>query len=144
MIPAELIKFANDNRVCSIATVDGNQPRVRLFGMWFADETGFYFSTETSKPVYRQLKVNPRTEVCFYSPGKAATDIGKMMRVAGEVEWMEDLELKTKLLNDLPFLKDMGITTPDNPLLAVFRIAHGEAIFWTMEGNLKEPEKIRF
>jgi uncharacterized pyridoxamine 5'-phosphate oxidase family protein len=39
----DCIKFANENPVCYIATMDGDQPRVRGFLMWFADEKGFYF-----------------------------------------------------------------------------------------------------
>jgi hypothetical protein len=32
----------------------------------------------------------------------------------------------------------MGITTPDNPLLAVFLVHTGEAYFWTMADSMKE------
>ena len=56
----DCIKFANENPVSYIATVDGDQPRVRAFLMWFADESGFYYHTGTAKSVYKQLKNNPR------------------------------------------------------------------------------------
>ena len=39
----DCIKFTNENPICSLATVDNDQPRVRMLGFWFADETGFYF-----------------------------------------------------------------------------------------------------
>ena len=39
----DCIKFANETPVCYLATADGDQPRVRALGFWFADETGFYF-----------------------------------------------------------------------------------------------------
>ena len=48
----DCIEFANANRTCFLAMVDGNQPRVRAFGMWFADDKGFYFQTESIKAVY--------------------------------------------------------------------------------------------
>jgi pyridoxamine 5'-phosphate oxidase len=32
----------------------------------------------------------------------------------------------------------MGITEPDNPLLAVFHLYTGEAYFWTMADSMKE------
>ncbi len=42
-----------------------------------------------------------------------------------------------------PFLKDMGFTS-ESPMLIIFRIAHGEAHFWTIETNLMPKEIIRF
>jgi uncharacterized pyridoxamine 5'-phosphate oxidase family protein len=32
---------------CSVATVDGDQPHVQMLSLWFADESGFCFSTAT-------------------------------------------------------------------------------------------------
>ena len=61
----EFIKFANENKSSYLATVEGDQPRVRGFFMWFADQTGFYFHTGAIKSVYGQLKQNPKVEVCF-------------------------------------------------------------------------------
>jgi uncharacterized pyridoxamine 5'-phosphate oxidase family protein len=68
---------------------------------------------------------------------------GTMMRVAGEVEFLDDVTLKTRLLEERPFIKDMGIVTPEDTRLAVFRIAHGEAYFWTMAENMREAEAPR-
>ena len=56
----ECIQFANEHPICSIATVDGDQPRVRMFGMWFADKYGFYFGTMKTGNIYQQLTVNPK------------------------------------------------------------------------------------
>ena len=39
----DCIKFATEIPVCYLATADGDQPRVRTFLLWYADETGFYF-----------------------------------------------------------------------------------------------------
>lgn len=139
---SECVKFANENPVTYIATMDGDQPRVRAFAMWFADETGFYYHTGTPKSVYRQLAKNPKVELCFYGPAEGA---GKMMRVAGTVEFLEDAALKKRLVEERPWL--LGIVSgPDDPKLAVFRVAHGEAYFWTMEYNMRESEgpRVRF
>jgi pyridoxamine 5'-phosphate oxidase len=138
-------RFANENQMCYVATTEGDQPRVRAFALWYADESGFYFHSGHPKAVCRQLKRNPKTEVCFYSPAPMP-DPGTMLRVAGEVEFLDDLALKARLLEERPFLKDMGIQTPDNPGLAVFRITHGEAHFWTIANNMREDqaERVRF
>ena len=136
----DCIKFTNENPICSLATVENNQPRVRLLGFWFADETGFYFQTSTVKEIPHQLKMNPKTEVCFYKHEGA---IGTMLRISGEVEFLTDIKLKEKALTDRPFLKNFGLTS-ESPELVIFRIGHGKAYFWTMENNLKPKEYIKF
>lgn len=141
----DYIQFANENPACYIATADGDQPRVRGFLMWFADETGFYFHTGTLKNVCKQLKMNPKIEVCFIVPSQDPAKM-KMMRLAGKVKFVDDLKLKARLLDERPFLKDMGIGKPEDPILTVFKIYTGEAYFWTMENNMREAEieKIKF
>lgn len=136
----DCIKFTNENPICSLATVENDQPRVRVIGFWFADETGFYFQTSTIKEIPNQLKMNPKTEVCFY---KHEGMIGTMLRISGKVEFLTDSKLKEKALLDRPFLKNFGITI-DSPKLVLFRIGHGQAFFWTMENNLKPKEIIEF
>jgi len=136
----DCIKFTNENPICYLATSEGDQPRVRALVFWFADETGFYFQTSTIKEFTRQLKVNPKTEVCFY---RQEGMIGKMLRIAGKVEFIDDMTLKERVLIDRPFLKDFGLKA-ENPALTIFKIAHGEAHFWTMENNLKPKEIIVF
>jgi len=139
---SECVKFANENPVTYIATMDGDQPRVRAFVMWFADATGFYYHTGTPKAVWRQLTKNPKVELCFYAPG----DVNTMMRVAGAVEFLDDAALKERLVGDRPWLLQIGISGPADPKLAVFRVAHGEAYFWTMEHNMREADapRVRF
>ena len=136
----DCIKFTNENPICYIATVESDQPRVRALGFWFADETGFYFQTSNLKDFYTQLKKNPKTEVCFY---KHENMIGRMLRITGKVEFIDDPKLKEKVINDRPFLKDFGLTVQSTGLI-LFRIAHGQAHFWTMENNLKPKEMIHF
>jgi uncharacterized pyridoxamine 5'-phosphate oxidase family protein len=66
-----------------------------------------------------------------------------MMRISGEVEFLQDLALKEKVLQERPFLKSYGLTV-NNPGLIIFRITHGKAHFWTMENNLKPKHIICF
>jgi pyridoxamine 5'-phosphate oxidase len=136
----DCIKFSNENPICYLATVDNDQPRVRAIGFWFADETGFYFQTSSIKEFPHQLQKNPNTEICFY---KHEGMIGTMLRIAGKVEFMNDRKLQEKVLLDRPFLKNFDITI-DSPKLILFRIAHGQAHFWTMDTNLNPKEMIEF
>jgi uncharacterized pyridoxamine 5'-phosphate oxidase family protein len=136
----DCIKFVNENKLCYLATAEGDQPRVRALGFWFADDSGFYFQTGDMKSLYHQLKANPKTEVCFY---KHEGVIGTMLRISGKVEFINDLKLKEKVLEERPFLKSYGLTI-NHPGLIIFRISHGSAHFWTMENNLKPKEVICF
>ncbi len=137
----ECVKFANENPVTYIATNDGDQPRVRAFAMWFADHTGFYYHTGTPKSIYKQLIRNPNVELCFFAPGTEGA--GKMMRVSGRVEFLDDTSLEERLFRDRPWVKDLLATAPEGGKLAIFRIAHGEAYFWTMEYNMREAQAPR-
>jgi uncharacterized pyridoxamine 5'-phosphate oxidase family protein len=136
----DCIKFANENPICYLATTEGDQPRVRALGFWFADETGFYFQTASIKEIPSQLKNNSKAEACFYHQ---ETSTGTMLRVAGETEFIDDITLKEKAMNDRPFLKHFGLTA-QSPDLILFRIPRGEAHFWTMENNLNPKEIIQF
>src|SRR4030042_72097 len=99
----DCVKFANENILCSIATLDGAQPRVRFIEMWHADDTGFYFQTETAKSFYKQLKNNKKVEASFivpeaFLPKETSTEPDPtakvVMRETGEVEFIVDLEIK--------------------------------------------------
>jgi uncharacterized pyridoxamine 5'-phosphate oxidase family protein len=128
----EYAEFANENKSCFLATVEGDQPRVRCLSMWFADETGFYFQAQTVKALCKQLKANPKIEVCF-----TAKDFSRIMRVSGKIKFIEDRALRAKCIEERPFVKNFGIEEPDNPLLAVFQLFTGEAYFWTFADSMK-------
>ena len=134
----DCVRFANDNIICSLATCDSDQPRVRMLAMWFADKTGFYFSTTNTKELYQELTARPKAEACFYSWPKdrlgheGISDIGKMLRASGDVAFLDDPGLKQRLLTERPFLR------PHAKKQVIFRIQNGEARFWTSENSERE------
>jgi pyridoxamine 5'-phosphate oxidase len=137
----DCVKFANENKTCYLATVEGDQPRVRALGMWYADESGFYFQAQTVKALYKQLEKNPKVEIYFNTK-----DYRKVMRVYGKVKIITDTKIRAKCIEERAFVKNFGITSPDNPLLAVFQVYTGEAYFWTMADTMKEASlpRIKF
>lgn len=140
----DCIQFANENPLCYVATVDGDQPHVRALLMWFADENGFYFATMTPKRFYEQMVANPKAELCFYNNAADLAE-AKMMRVTGSVEILKDEALNAKLAQERAFLENFA-GQPIAPVTEVFRIHSGEAHFWTMNDVLKERdlERIQF
>ncbi|MCK4274129.1 MAG: pyridoxamine 5'-phosphate oxidase family protein [Dehalococcoidales bacterium] len=137
----DCVNFANENKTCYLATVEGDQPRVRILGMWYADETGFYFQAQTVKALCKQMEKNPKVEAYY-----CTEDFNKAMRVSGKVKFITDPEIRAKCIEERPFVKDFGITEPDNPLLAVFQIYTGEAYFWSFADSMKEADipRIKF
>ena len=140
----DCIKFASENPLCYIATSDGDQPRVRAVLLWFADENGFYFGTMSPKNMSKQMHENAKVEICFFN---SPDDIGKgkQMRISGCVEFVDDEVLHKKILKEREFLAQI-VGRPLDDVTEIFRIAKGEAHFWTMADILKEPdlERIKF
>jgi pyridoxamine 5'-phosphate oxidase len=127
-------RFADANRTCYLATIDGDQPRVRCLGMWYADETGFYFQAQNVKAMCHQLRKNPRAEVYFSSK-----NFRRIMRVYGRVRFIDDdMKMRAKCIKERPFVKNFGITKPSDKLLEVFHLYTGEAYFWTFKDSMKE------
>jgi uncharacterized pyridoxamine 5'-phosphate oxidase family protein len=131
-------EFAAANPVCYMATEDADQPRVRPLLLWFADERGFYFMTMSPKGFSHQLHHNPKVEVCFFN-GAAELPDARSMRVTGEVEFVDDAELVHKVSEERAALEGI-IGRPLEPIAEVFRIASGQARFWTLMDILKEPQ----
>ncbi|OQD59220.1 hypothetical protein MBBAR_5c00630 [Methanobrevibacter arboriphilus JCM 13429 = DSM 1125] len=136
----DCIDFANENPVAWLATSKDDQPHVRAMGMWYADETGFYFQSAIIKDLVGEIKENPKIELAFFKPDDGN---GTMLRVEGEAEFIEDIEMKKLCLEDRPFLKEFGLTAEGDELI-IFRIATGKAHFWTMATNLDPKEIIKF
>lgn len=141
---SDCIEFATDHPICFLGTEDGAQARVRAFLLWFADPRGFHFMTMSPKALSGQLHADPNVEVCFYN-GATELPEAKQMRVTGAVEFVNDPDLTHKVAQERAALEGI-IGRPLEPITEVFRIAHGEAHFWTLMDILKEPEieRIRF
>jgi uncharacterized pyridoxamine 5'-phosphate oxidase family protein len=134
----DCIKFATENPICFLATADRDQPRVRSLALWFANENGFYFSLLSPKQVYKQLKANPKVEVCFYNNPPDLMD-AKQMRVTGKVEFVDEEKLQKKATEDMAAIEQL-IGKPVGHLCRILRVHSGEAWFFTLADNLKEPE----
>lgn len=140
----EYVKFANETILCSVGTVEDDQAHVRMFGMWFADKDGFYFSTSKMSGTYKQLSTNPKLELCFYAPPASpqgpTMDLGKEMRVTGVAEFIDDPSMKERLISERPFMRPFAETT------TIFRVTNGEAWFWTVADSGRESaiERVRF
>ena len=58
----KIYELMNSNLGFYLATMDGDQPRVRGMMLFKADENGIVFHTASTKDVYKQLQKNPKAE----------------------------------------------------------------------------------
>ncbi len=133
MTKKDVFDFIRENPVCTIATVDCDQPRVRGFlAVLFEGEDAIYFTTSTRKSVHEQLSRNPKVELCFLSP-----DYGRMLRVSAHIEEVDDMSKKQYLIETRDYLKGFRA---DEPTFKLLQVADGKARFWTLADNLKEKD----
>jgi uncharacterized pyridoxamine 5'-phosphate oxidase family protein len=130
MTKSEILAFLNANPVCYLATVDNGKPRVRGMMMFRADEQGLIFHSGAGKAMTQQLQDVPFAEVCFFNGNDQV-----QVRVAGDVEWIDDVAFKQAIAEERPFLKEIAAKIGWDALL-VFRITHCQAAVWTMATNL--------
>jgi uncharacterized pyridoxamine 5'-phosphate oxidase family protein len=131
---SEILTFLTENKTFYLATVEGNKPKVRPFGFVMEFEGRLYFSTNESKPSFRQLKANPNIEI------SATNANNEWIRLSGEAVFDTRPEVKTKLFEAAPHLRSM-YDKPDSPVLAPFYIKNGEAVFCSLTAA---PRTIKF
>ena len=115
-----------------LATVDGDQPRVRTFGTILLFEDKLYIQTGKSKDVSRQIQANPKAEICCFAEGT-------WLRVAGELVRDERKEVKKAMLDDYPELRGMYSEDDDNTEVLYFKNATA-----TFSSFTAAPEVINF
>ena len=84
-----------------IATVEGDQPRVRPFGAVSEIDGCAYICTNNTKPVYQQLQANPKTEISAMLPR------GEWLRICGTLVRDDRDEAREAMLKDNPSLGAM-------------------------------------
>ena len=115
-----------------LATVDGDQPRVRPFGTILLFEDKLYIQTGKSKDVSKQIQANPKAEICCFGEGT-------WLRVAGELVRDERKEVKKAMLDDYPELRGMYSEDDDNTEVLYFKNATA-----TFSSFTAAPEVINF
>lgn len=107
-----------------IATVDGDQPRVRPFGVSEIINDRLYIMTGKVKDVYKQMAKNGKFEICALKPNGS-----EWMRLSGTLEPDETLAVKEEFLNRNETLKSMYKADDDN--MAVLYITDATARFFS-------------
>ncbi|SEI90006.1 Uncharacterized protein, pyridoxamine 5'-phosphate oxidase (PNPOx-like) family [Lachnospiraceae bacterium A10] len=125
-------KFLKEAETYYLATVEGDQPRVRPFGTAHIFEGKLYIQTGKVKDVSKQLHANPKAEICAFRNGT-------WLRVAGELIPDERREAKVAMLEAYPSLQKMYSADDDNTEVLYFKDA--TATFYSFTS---EPEVVKF
>ena len=123
-----IIKFLQENPVGTFATVADGKPRTRPWGFMMYEDGKFYFTTNNTKEVYKQMQANPNVE--FTCSSREMT----WLRLSGEAVCTKDREIKEKIVSSNPGIKQL-YQSADNPILEVFYIEHGKASIHEFGGN---------
>ena len=137
MTTQEMFNLMNENPAFHLATVEGDQPRVRGMLLYKADENGIIFHTASTKDVFAQIKENPKAEMCFFGDGT-------QIRVTGVLEQVSDDKLREEIFAHptrafLRAWKENGI----DGLLQIFVMKNCTAVTWTMESNFDEKKPVK-
>ncbi len=133
--------MTNIERVCTflkeagtyyLATMDGDQPRVRPFGTAHIFEDRLYIQTGLKKDVAKQMAANPKVEICAF-------DKGVWVRIAAEAVLDERIEAQESMLEDYQSLKKMY--APGDGNTAVYWLKNAAATFSSFTAP---PETVTF
>ena len=95
----EVLEFLKNAGTYYLATVEGDQPRVRPFGTIHEFDGKLYIQTGKSKPCSKQMAVNPKVEICAFAGGQ-------WLRIAATAVDDDRVEAKASMLDAYPNLKD--------------------------------------
>ena len=127
----EIYEFLKNCGTYYLATVDGDEPRVRPFGTINLFEDKLYIQTGKVKDVSKQIEKNPHVEICAFNGNE-------WIRLRGELVRDDRVEAKEDMLDHYPDLKQMYSATDDNTEVLYFK--NGEA---TISSFVKEPRTIK-
>ena len=129
----EVYEFLKSCSVYYLATVDGNQPRVRPFGTIDLFEDKLYIQTGRVKSVAQQMKTNPKVEI------SAMSQDGRWIRVAAEAVLDENIKAQEHMLDAYPSLKAMYKAGDGNTEVYYLKNATAQICSFT-----QAPREIKF
>ena len=112
----EVYDFLKKCETYYLATVEGDQPRVRPFGTIDIFEGKLYIQTGKVKEVSKQLQANPKAELCAFADCT-------WLRVAGKLIRDDRVEAKKHMLDNYPQLQAMYSAEDDNTEVLYFEDA---------------------
>ena len=127
----EVRDYLKESGMFFIATIDGDKPRVRPFGVAEIYEDKLYIQTGKRKNVSKQIEINNNVEICTFLNGK-------WIRLEGKLISDDRIEAKKSMLDDNPSLRSMYNENDDNTEVLYFKNAKATFCSFTEEPRIVE------
>ena len=112
-----------------LATLDGDQPRVRPVSPVRVDGFTIYVANLRRYGKTREIAANPKVELCYLD------DEHDQVRITGVAEVLTDEALLKEIWESNPLLRKY-LGTPENPELIIYRIRPERVLFmreWALD-----------
>ncbi len=95
---SQVVEFLREAKVFYLATVDGNEARLRPINSVIDYNGKVYFETSKKKQMYHQMLANPHVSIVGMANGR-------WIRITGKAVFDESPEMKQEMFDQLPALK---------------------------------------
>lgn len=129
----EVYEFLKNCGTYYLATVEGDQPRVRPFGTVDIFEDKLYIQTGKVKAVAQQMKANPKVEI------SAMAQDGRWIRITAEAVLDDNIKAQEHMLDAYPNLKAMYTAGDGNTEVYYLKNAVAQICSFT-----EAPREIKF
>jgi len=130
-----IAKFQTACKAAFLATIEGDQPRVRPVSPAAVDGNVIWIATFAASDKVAQLRTNPAAEVCYMA------DTHEHLRLRGHCEFVNDADTKRRLWEGYPLMQRY-FTTPDHPQYVLLKFVAAEAM--TMPAMAIQYEHLDF
>ena len=125
---SSLNDFLTEAGVFFLATVDGDQPKLRPLGAHLEMDGKVIFSVGDFKDVYAQLKANPLVEIAACKPN------GEWLRYTGRAVFETDPKYAAASLEAMPNLKEVYNDETGHKLM-MFHLEDSKAVVIQVMGE---------
>ncbi len=133
----DVLEFAGKHRMGYFATVENGKPKVRAYSIMKIEGETIYFGTDRNGASYLQLQKVPYGEFVSMDPETYTT-----LRIAGEVKFVDDMELIKKTVEADPMLAKMypGEKVKDFGMFYFIKVEPNWFGMWEFPEELQQTE----
>ncbi len=124
-------EFLKANPVFHLATVAGDQARVRPFGFSMIRNKKLYLCTNKTKDVYKQLVAYPNIEISDMGAD------GTWLRIRGKVAVDDSRDAKVQAFKDAPNLLQIYPKGADDDIFVTFYFTEAQATLYSFKEGPK-------
>ena len=134
------LQVVADDRFPHLATIDGDQPRLRPVSPVKTDGFTVYVANLRSYHKTAEIAANPRVELCYLNADH------NQVRITGVAEVVTDRDLLQQIWDANPLLRQY-LGSLDNPEFILYRIQPGQVRYmqeWALEYSNVPLESVEF